>query len=408
MSDHDSSKKKLKPTFKVPEPPLNPRLPSDADIIDETTRRIGVVPPRFNLNQSFEPMQKLPIPSFQQPDSQQPNTIKKETPIHTRPAEWNLREAPTLPEYHPLERTAVFVPHSGASAVAGRISNILRERSIECVYNNSKAKVKCTTPDQVDFRIRLYRGRNQYSHGIIAEVQRRFGASLTFHADTTAILDAAEGKMSRRTSSSSLTLNVHKIAIISDSEDDFDAMENKADYVSSLQIVSKMLLTKQYDVQNLALQTMSSLIDPTKMGQTTAFKVSTEMLQPDNHVGQTIVSLVVDSNVDPEENFGLRVMAMSVLSNAIQATNGNISTMLREKLKPVLIQELKNANTNPQMAYLAAKCIEPLIRTDTDDSQSDYYTDSYSALQDALTTGQARHAALARQAERCIQKINSP
>lgn len=108
-----------------------------------------------------------------------------------RPFLWTLSSVPTLPEFHSLERTAVFVPTTIPSDVSSRISVILRERSIEAQYDDAKAKVKCTTAEGVDFRIRLYRGRGRYSHGIIVEVQRRFGTSLVFHNDTISILDGA-------------------------------------------------------------------------------------------------------------------------------------------------------------------------------------------------------------------------
>merc|ERR1719464_234873 len=105
----------------------------------------------------------------------------------------------------------------------GTVSNVLRERSIEAhYYDNDQAKVKCVTLDGIDFRIRLYRGRcPKYNHGIIVEVQRRFGSSLIFPDDTRAILDGAQGKIVSSPSPSSLTKkNVLPKITIEDIDDD--------------------------------------------------------------------------------------------------------------------------------------------------------------------------------------------
>ena len=57
-----------------------------------------------------------------------------------------------------------------------------------------KAKAKCVSKDNVEFNVRLFKGKNQFDHGVIVEVQRRQGFSVFYHRDAVAILDAAEGK----------------------------------------------------------------------------------------------------------------------------------------------------------------------------------------------------------------------
>jgi hypothetical protein len=172
---------------------------------------------------------------------------------------WNLSSVPTLPEFHPLERTAVFVPNTPASIIAQRLSVVMRERSIESTYDNDKAKVKCVTTDGVDFRIRLYRGRNHYSHGIIVEVQRRFGSSLHVHSDTKAILDAAEGR-APPSPPASIPNRMALPEVSDDEDDDYDVPPPSGS--SSLGMVSKMLSLPGFDAQYLGLQTLSSLVDP--------------------------------------------------------------------------------------------------------------------------------------------------
>ena len=113
--------------------------------------------------------------------------------------QWNISndQVPTLPQRHPLEMTAVFVPRiSNASEVATRVSLALeRYGASVSAYNNSKAKASCMSSGGVDFRVRLYRGKDKFAHGIIVEIQRSYGFSPDFHFDALAILDEVEGRM---------------------------------------------------------------------------------------------------------------------------------------------------------------------------------------------------------------------
>ena len=193
MSDSNKQKKAL-PTFSGMGMPMNVSINVDDDIGEETTRRVGGFTP------TFEPV------AFHTPPSMAPPSFQMGPAINTAPQKamgtfpvpkmgWYLSEAPILPEFHPLERSSVFVPHTRPSEVSSRVSDVLRERSIEATYDNAKAKARCVTADQVEFRVFLYRGQKKYSHGIIVEVQRRYGASTSFIGDVRAILDAAEGKV---------------------------------------------------------------------------------------------------------------------------------------------------------------------------------------------------------------------
>ena len=355
---------------------------------------------RVAFQPSFEPMSSFEHPSMNETEFSGVSKALVVGPLSTVPVfvppaskafVWDLRHVAPHPEFHPLERTAVFVPHSAPVEVSRRISEVLRERSIEAVYDDDKAKVKCTTAEGVDFRIRLYRGRGRFDHGIIVEVQRRFGASISFHKDTEAILEAAQGIVPpppTLTSSSNLPL-------VSDVDDDY----LPTDGLSSLQMVSKMLSHTGYDSHYLALQTLSSLTDASKMGASTARTVSKSLLrlESDNDVGAKVLSLVIDKQGD-DDMFKLRAMAMQVTANAFQALSGNVPTILKEQMRGVLIQELRQAEDSPRTAVHAARMVEFLVPHDTG-------SDLHSALERALETGAARHAALQRQAQICLDKV---
>lgn len=397
------------PTFSGNYMPKNVTVNVDDDIVDETTRRIGGVGimPSFNIqpiafptgmdNPSFR-SEPLFSTTLQKASPQMaPRVVAQSLNEPVKVIGWKLYDAPVLPEFHPLERSAVFVPRSQALEVAQRISDVLRDRSISATYDNVKAKARCSTPEQVEFRIRLYRGRKQYSHGIIVEVQKRFGSCLSFHDDTTAILEAAEGKVPSPPPLTMDSLSRIPLPLVSDNEEDHEENEPSC----SLEFVAKMLNFPSYDSHHLAMQTLVSLTDATKMGLNTARNVSTELLDVDSGIGAKVFSLVIDTSPDQEETFGLRVQAMTVVSNAVNTVHGNISTFLRERLRPALLNEMKTAEAHPQMAYLATKCLEPLIEGDHSPCEL------HNALEVARSVGESRHAALRRQAERCIHKIES-
>merc|ERR1711865_827627 len=222
------------------------------------------------------------------------------------PFVWELSSVPLLPHFHPVEQTAVFVPHMAATptVVSARISAILRELAVEAVYDTTKAKIKCTTlEDQIEFRLRLYQGRAPaYRHGIIVELQRRFGTSLAFHAITQAILAAAQGKPSKSTTSrpsaTSTSNLIHQQNILppapvlvaeeenEDEDEDSTAKDEEGARMtlqqnaeSSFAMVSKMLHLPGFDSQYLALQILSSSVDAEKLSSSMARTVATKLLR---------------------------------------------------------------------------------------------------------------------------------
>jgi hypothetical protein len=121
------------------------------------------------------------------------------------PSPWPVHDCHvrTLPSCYPLDRAAVLVPRGAAPVIAARIAAVLQARSIAAAYDAPRAKADCVSKSQqVEFRIRLYRGRGErYRQDIIVEVQRRAGFELSYMQDVYAILDAAEGKAPQESSS---------------------------------------------------------------------------------------------------------------------------------------------------------------------------------------------------------------
>mmetsp|Transcript_19139 Transcript_19139/g.45073 ORF Transcript_19139/g.45073 Transcript_19139/m.45073 type:complete len:404 (+) Transcript_19139:514-1725(+) len=329
---------------------------------------------------------------------------------NTSQFQWQLDSVPTLPEFHPLERTAVFCETATAAQIASRVSTVLRQLSVEASYNDEKARVRCTSASGVEFRVRLYRGRGpEYRHGVIVEVQRRFGYSIDFHDITQAILDAAQGlPTAAAVKRVALSNSSNVIPMVSDAEDeDYSPPPPPSSdgSCSSLKMIAKMFANRGYDTYYLGLQTLASLTDPARMGAATAQSVSKELLNPDNEVGETLVDLIVKKQgQDDEDNvFNLRVMALSIMANALEAVKDEqpaLSPVLYELLRPVWIEELKGADSpNLLAAQHAARCVEYTWKQDHDAGELQ------DALEVAQEVGQARHAGLERQARKTLDNL---
>jgi hypothetical protein len=426
--------------------------------IPEATRRVG-----GGISFSTFPSSASVMPSFAPPSSMMTMgpTMRavsgKAAPLEALPnaaskaeeGDWLLTKAPTLPQFHPLERTATFVPNiTDVSLISSRISRVLRDRSIEANYDSNKAKVRCASMDGVDFRIRLYRGRTaQYSHGIIVEVQRRFGMSFTYHHDAQAILDAAHGKptISVPPPPASASANgALVLPLVSDAEDvsgteseqDEDASASTPPAMpstSSMAMVATMFAHSDYSSQFLAYQTLIPLTSAARMGRSTAKSVATQLLQPGNPVGAKVLDAILSAGPTPKNNkrayrgtleyesdddedgsgsstlndddaqyeSKLQTMAWTVLSNAVHATKGQaVTTTLREELRPALLQALEDAAANPRHAQMAALCAEYVCMEDTGDED-----DLVDALEQAVHIGRIKHAGLKAQAQRCLDKV---
>jgi len=375
--------------------PANPKKIMD-DHVEETTRRIGhgaspamVAPSMGSMPLVFPPgMMK----STGYGASISVASVKEAPGQISSKYVWKLRQAPTLPEFHPLERTAVFVPNATPSLVAARVSDLLRDRSIQATYDDDKAKVKCITTDGVDFRIRLYRGRSHFGHGIIVEVQRRFGFSINFHAETQAILDAAQGKIPLPPA-----IRPNALPEVSDDEDEDEHSAPPPSGSSSLVMVEKMLRLPGFDAQYLGLQTLSSLVDAEKMTLPTARRVASALLKSDCEVGQKVFAYIINRKTE-ESYASLRVLALGILANAMRASS-IVPESLRSSLRPVLLQDLHTAEESPNVALYAARCLEYYIRGDFDTVELN------EAFEIARKVGAARHKGLEEQAERCIAGI---
>lgn len=267
-------------------------------------------------------------------------------------AVWKVLEGSVkpIPPGFLLEKTAALVPHVTASIVASRVSDCLRSRSISASYGDQKPKAKCRTMDGVEFRIRLFAGKGSYKHGIIVEVQRRSGWSITYQQDVTSILDSAKGK----------TLEV--TSLVDDVVDSHHAPQDASSTQGGLCSLCKKLLTgKKTDEIMNGIKMLLTLTDGSKVGSNAALNNALMMVAYDEEIVDVLFGIL-----HPESsNSNLRIFVLKVIKNCLNMTNDedmltkallqNIS--FTEKLMTTLIHELKNADVNHNEAAIAAECI---------------------------------------------------
>ena len=263
---------------------------------------------------------------------------------------WLVRDdnVPTLPCFYPLDKSAVFIPHASAPVIADRIQTVLRRRSIVTEYYSKNARVECTSATNVDFNIRLYKGRGDFKHGIIVEVQRRDGFDLTYQKDVFAILDAAEGKATDH--------NLDESPIFFEGEDDqWDQS------FTSLRIISDVLCSDKpqmetIDGANFALTSLASLTNVDRMGQA-ALQLSRELLSSQECA---VLRQAVFSNVGSPLVFSRRHMlkSLEILANVSLSTRGSkllfdLASANESDILIKLIGNIENAVKEPRAADLS-------------------------------------------------------
>jgi len=112
------------------------------------------------------------------------------------PLSWKVTDSMvhTVPDDYDVSRSSRFITGTDASVICARLDNVFKKILVIASYDSKKAKAKCVTKNFVKLQVRLFRGRGQYSCGIIVEVVRRCGSRIDFVKDCSAILNAAEGK----------------------------------------------------------------------------------------------------------------------------------------------------------------------------------------------------------------------
>ena len=247
----------------------------------------------------------------------------------------------------------------------------------------------CISTTNVEFRIRLYRGRGEYKHGIIVEVQRRSGFNLSYMHDVYAILDAAEGKLQEGNKSGAGICYPSNYSDVGaeDSDEDLDTLENTGG-LTSLRVISDILCPPpqedggddqevKVEARDFALSSLASLTSTASMGHS-ASKFSNELLSDEAYgdLRQAVFSNVGPSRAtsshaqDPQDSLAHNtpqrssLKCLEVLSNVTSSLKKDSSllvNLLNQNDDDILLKlmvNIENAKINPRAADLSCSVLK--------------------------------------------------
>lgn len=261
---------------------------------------------------------------------------------------------PILPSFYPLLKSTVSVPNGSARVISERIKEVLRNRSIAAVYDSNGAKADCTTKNNVNFRIRLYRGRGDETSSIIVEIQRKEGFDVKFQQDMAAIFDASEGK------AADPTLDEEFIPAIFDPTDDINNYDQSTiNRISSILCPQDELATTARGTE-FAFSALVSATNAKESGHK-ATMISKDLLlsRQFSSLRDVIISYACSLDRDPfspNQSNRTKLQALEILANAtscLQMCPDSDAFTLTSALRLHLITLVENAASDPRAADLA-------------------------------------------------------
>lgn len=361
---------------------------------------------------------------------------------------WNVKpdDLELLPLDFPLERTHREIEGSDATQVANRISDALRDLSIDADYDDRKAKAKCTTCECVRFRIRLFSG-GEGGQPVVVELQRRSGSASAFMHSCRAILNSAEGMKTTTTATSLGTTFTNAMGrktnlppfMTKQPVADMKCLQNVvlktpspvdlAREVSDQ--VLKMLRPKLRDSSILALENLCCLTDPVKTSPPVALHVCKLVaLGDDKYELREELRALMDRDVFDENAGGVvdedesavrykeqvRLLVFRAFANALGMCSNHgclvdavqEQTWFTEDLIPALVDELKMASSSMCIANEAASSLYCLVVC-SERARKHFVEDhgGIEILQRANQYGTECHALLAEETQRCLSALNA-
>lgn len=311
---------------------------------------------------------------------------------------WNVVSANKIPSY-PLERPVKV--DGTPNAVATRIDESTRKRSVQGEFDSEKARAICTTSSFLKYHVTLFDGGDNVT---IIEVQRRIGCALEFRKERLAIINAAKGTHSQSQSMPRLTIPPDlECKVAPPSEEEVTAMIESA---------VLRLHEKQRDSRLLSLHHLACMTDAEKANTDTAYKAALIILDSDIGVREIITEYLMSG---PQDETGIKMInfALQVLTNCFTLLEGDTIEELSKKehswftesLFPSLIDDIKYCKSYHN-AFLSSKCLCVLIKkssimfTTAQDNEG-----LRDILEKAALIGEKNHANLYGEAQSTIRAL---
>jgi len=286
---------------------------------------------------------------------------------------WNVSELPTIPDLYIKLKTTCAIFDDSPKTVADRIVECAKVMSAVGLYDDEKAAATLRI-DDMELCIQLFKAINC----VVVEIRRKNGSSISFHKAARALINSAKGKtivISASVGPPSPTRPLKR------KRKEDETATNTVERVDSL------LRKDRVDANLLGMESLVHLTTSGSSSDEMALFTANVVMTCTNYViKDKVFSLIknsdvpkdVDTNVDDVSFYGkMRNRALALLSNSLEVISNSSKSSLESKVSTeewiknggivsTLVEELKNAETSPQEAYLAAKCLKIIVETSND------------------------------------------
>ena len=187
---------------------------------------------------------------------------------------WLPRKLRPVPAFYPLEKSTRLVEDDSAPVVADRLSERLRTLSVYAIYDDESATASLLTSENVEMHLSLWQTpAHSMQQGVLVELQRRKGDSITFHRYSRSILDAAVAEdivrdiMISPADDIVYSRKVQRLLAMELGNQDGQEHENA---IIAIEIAHSLLMKDRMDARQLGLESLCLLTDPSKTGQIAA------------------------------------------------------------------------------------------------------------------------------------------
>lgn len=210
-----------------------------------------------------------------------PDTKETALPIIEGKSPWSPKQLRPVPAFYPLERSSRFVEKDLLSVVYC-VSEANRLLSIHAVYCDTTATAILITSENVEMHLSLWKPAGN-EDGVLVEIQRRKGDSMTFHRYSRCILDAAAGEIDLQYHVGEhgddidgiYSRNLQRMLTMERPKDSGSEEENA---IIAIEIAHGLVMKDRIDARQLGLESLCLLTDPKKTGLTTAIIASRVVL----------------------------------------------------------------------------------------------------------------------------------
>eukprot|EP00594_Rhizosolenia_setigera_P011356 CAMPEP_0178978668 /NCGR_PEP_ID=MMETSP0789-20121207/25340_1 /TAXON_ID=3005 /ORGANISM="Rhizosolenia setigera, Strain CCMP 1694" /LENGTH=440 /DNA_ID=CAMNT_0020668539 /DNA_START=583 /DNA_END=1905 /DNA_ORIENTATION=+ len=369
---------------------------------------IGIKPPSMLGKSPCMPI-SIPRPQFKRINK----TNSVLDPISNNVPLWTVAKSvlTEVPEGYTVTRTSRFIPDTDPSIISSRVSNALKQRSVQTEYCSRKAKAICMNAEMIKYHVQLYRGKGSRSDGVVVEIRRLDGSGRSFFQDSKAILNAAEGdydscqprQIKKRSSygtcdarqvvQSSLRRPVSEISSLKKCKLSTHEEEKKAT-AEGIDVVTRLLQDPYFDTNVMGMRALCSLLNTQNACTHTVSEASKAVLCGSNNpvIFNSIASLLErgtlprrgecgsssstetkkqaeEEKVDGECYGELRNLALVAVSSAlafVEKSEHNRYLLSDEKswlmttLIPILVKILDEVESDPHCAYHALMIVKKL------------------------------------------------